>query len=186
MQQLGFLGRRDDGIGLTQVPPKWLLERDCHERGPAGPDLLSDDFGGADTKVIGCRYPHSVDGRIADHSGQIFVDGGLADSQLAAQGGELPGSFAVTAIYRGYVSVADAAPRLDVEPGNEAASSDPDPDSCGHGHLPPASRHAYLDGMALVTDAASRNPRYRSDLAQRLRLRGRTDLAHSAKQCRLR
>jgi hypothetical protein len=51
---------------------------------------------------------------------------GLADPQLAAQGRELPGSFAVAAIYRGYVSVADATPRLDVEPGNEAAPRDPD------------------------------------------------------------
>src|SRR5215813_2052392 len=108
-----------------------------------------------DTKVIGRRYPHSVDGRISDHRGQIFVDGGVADPQLAAQGGELPGRFAVTAIYRGYVCVADATPGLDVEPGNEAAPRDPDPDSRGHGHLPHASRHSYLDGRAFVTGAAS-------------------------------
>jgi hypothetical protein len=74
---------------------------------------------------------------------------GLADPQLAAQGRELPGSFAVAAIYRGYVSVADATPRLDVEPGNKAAPRDPDRDSRGHGRLPPVSRHSYLDGRAL-------------------------------------
>jgi hypothetical protein len=137
VEQPGFLDRGDDGIRLPQVPRKRLLERDGGELGPARPDLLSDDFGGANTKIIGCRYPHSVDSRIADHGGQIVVDGGLADSQLAAQGGELPGSLGVTAIYRRYVSVAHAAPRLDMEPGNEAAPGDPDPDPLSHGYLPP-------------------------------------------------